>query len=75
MISCASKACQEPPCTLVAASYPEGKEWRFCRWHFWTAVHVLLNRGAERVIVRYPSGSKHTPLSGGAYPEGEEKPE
>lgn len=62
MIACAAKACQEPPCSLVATSYPAGTEWHFCLTHFWRGVHVLLNRGAERVIVRYPSGTRLTPL-------------
>lgn len=67
MTNCAAKSCDDPTCTLVATSYPEGKEWRFCLQHFWKGVHVLLNRGAERVIVRYPSGTQLTPLNAAPY--------
>lgn len=67
MITCAAKMCQDPPCTLTAISYPAGKEWRFCLPHFWKGVHVLLNRGAERVIVKYPAGAQLTPLGGAPY--------
>lgn len=72
MTTCAAKECHDPPCTLVATSYPEGKEWRFCLQHFWKGVHVLLNRGAERVIVRYPDGTQLTPVGAAPYLGGSE---
>lgn len=67
MISCAAKGCHDPPCTLAATSYPTGREWRFCLTHFWKGVHVLLNHGAERVIVRYPPGAQLTPTGSAPY--------
>jgi len=57
-MNCAAKGCHEPACSLVATQYPTGAAWRFCLHHFWPACHALLNRGAERLIISYPSGAK-----------------